>query len=134
MRIHTMLFSAAAACAFAAAACASTETPIERRAEGVTNVQPEGPTGVSAVVTYARCRREATCGHVGTGRLYATQADCEQALVVPTRAEVGACLEYDGWMVDNCAQEIRALRCADPLNTVGVLTTCNMRRLCHVPE
>ena len=115
------------------AACAS-ETPVEREAASVSNLQPEGPAGVSARITVARCAREQTCGHVGAGKTYASLGECQDKLLQPTKAEVGACLEYDGWMLDQCTTDIHRSRCKDPLYTVGSITTCNMRRLCHKPD
>jgi hypothetical protein len=117
------------------AACAPASTPVEAKAAGVTNIQPEGPEGVTSRIAVARCAREATCGHVGPGRTYATRRDCEDALLPVTKTEVGACLQYDGWMLDQCTTDIHAARCADPMPTVGAsIVTCNMRRLCHVPD
>jgi hypothetical protein len=133
MKIPIIAFSVGAA-ALLFAACAPS-TPIEAKAAGVTNMQPEGPEGVSSRITVARCAREQTCGHIGPGRTYASRRDCEDTLLPVTHAEVGACLQYDGYMLDSCTTDIHALRCGDPMLTVGgSIVTCNMRRLCHVPD
>jgi hypothetical protein len=131
MRIQNIVVPFGAAALLFAACAPVAQTPIERRDIAVTNRQPDGEEGVVARVTVARCLREQTCGHVGVGQTYATRKACEDRLLEPTQVEVGNCVAYDSWTLDQCTQDIRALRCADPLLTVGVIDSCDMRRVCN---
>jgi hypothetical protein len=126
MRIHTIpvLFTLVAACA------ASPTSPMENEAQSATNYQPQDHAGASDAIAVARCHREATCGNVGRGALFASRHDCEWAMREPTMAQVPPCAEFDGIVLDQCIQDIRALRCASDLSTVENMESCRAGRLC----
>jgi hypothetical protein len=139
MRIQNIVVPlAAAALSFVACTPATSgitpRAPIEARAAGVTNMQPEGGEDVTTRIAVARCRREDACGHVGPGQTYTARQDCEDKLLEPTSVEVGECAKYDRVMLDRCVQDIRTFGCADPIYEVAAtIDTCDMRGLCHKP-
>lgn len=125
----TASVASAVACNHQVRATAPTEDP-----NGATNLQPNDVDAVVERLALARCERENTCNRVGNGRAYGTKNACMTVMRVATRRELAAAADcrdkFDGVALDQCDYDVRALRCADSLDTVTSLDTCRTDRLC----
>jgi hypothetical protein len=103
---------------------------MENEATAATNYQPADHQSASDAITVARCHRQDTCGNVGEGKMFASRRDCQWKLRDTTLAQVPACEQFDAIVLDQCMQDIRALRCKSDLSTVENMESCRPARLC----
>jgi hypothetical protein len=129
MRIQAILLPSLGAALLLACAASST-SPMENEAVGAANFQPQDHDSASDAIAVARCHREQTCGHVGDGELFSSRKGCELAMRERTRSQIAACDHFDAIVLDQCMQDIRAIRCGSDMSTVDNVESCRARRLC----
>jgi hypothetical protein len=84
-------------------------------------------------LTAGRCEREMDCKNIGTGKRFEDRGACERAVADDLQAamrppECTYGIRED--RMNECLEEMKNEKCANPLDEMSRLTTCRTSRLC----
>jgi hypothetical protein len=112
------------------------QTPIAAAPASVPHGMGGGPIAVEVAtddIAEARCAREARCGHIGGGHLYASKQDCLAKLATEIVDQLGSDNCPSGISPKDLAECIEASReesCDNPLDAEDRAAACSAADVC----
>lgn len=96
--------------------------------------RPRGHGSAVSAITAARCDREQRCDHIGSGKRYASRDACIKQVQGDWQRELTT-IECPKGIVqaklDECVDQIRTEGCANPIETLGRMTSCRQIEICR---